>query len=1538
MVSSLYRFAFLLTVFWSALILGATAQDKSLLPEPLHSVPTCPEGVRFTAGPNYLEVEIGGKDAPFWRRGKEFYMVLPFGEKSQAEFVDYRLEREEGKANADAPEVLTPEDEEKYPQLKKRMDQHYWLDMEEIGVVRFWRLFKAESNRGPMNVGLPVNYRIAWLKARFPFKKNYEPPKTPFFDWQKGYASLLHHIVANPEQLALYAHRQGLSPNTPPRPDCWIPGKNRIGNWFKVLIEKDDVYRLTGKHFREAGLDPAAINPYQVQLFSRGQEVPCLPLVPPGEKLDAGLGVVFYGLGSESPYSTERAYWVQVSPETPGNTPSLPLKPNPTGYPLKKKGVVKTHSTMRVEEDEELLIEHGSFLSIQKSHWVWMHLTDGENKRWEIPFDLPFRDPLTTEALTLEMEFYFEGSVRSNPPLPANAPPLRVRLNDSPPKTVRPFKNLKDTTRDIAFAPEFFRAKGNRLFLEFDQPLDPSQTNAKIYFDFLTIDYWRNLIPVEGRLQLTSPGHNPWLKTAGFMKGAPLVLDITDPEKPVALEAEPLPITKTLPIPTHAIYCAEGDRSILAVSPQVIPEAPQPLPFHDALNLRESKHECDYLIIYHDPFQEIVAPLQALHQSQGYQVKSVPISAVYQDFSEGEVTPHAIKDFLFYTLQNWRRPPSYVCLVGDATSDYRNQLKNEVDNQVPTYSFDAGLSQIWASDFWFTTLTGKDLLADIILGRISARYPEDAREMIQKVVEFSRSAPLGPWRGRMGFCADDTGFRGSLDRLKEEFTPLPMSKPSIYLEETIYEDNFYLPDPLVEQKNLKVSTDATLQILKTLNQGVSMMMFMGHGSPNIWTDERIWFGGDSPNSDNVNLQNGNRMPFVATFTCNQGAFDYPKPKWHICISEDMMRPPEGGAIAMYVPSGPGFTTVHEKIAEALLQAIFREGKRRVGDAVTLSRLNYILDNEQSEMLRMFILLGDPLVKLPFPQHLGNLETAPASISTQILPENPEAFLMGETPNAGEGSFQVLLVDPEGRSTVVEEKALFSGGIIRCNVPVPADAVPGKWTVRLYYADEKTGEDGLLQGVFKVERPLLKLERLAWVESPKGPKDRGRMAVELVNESGVALREGRLTLGLVGPDGSWDDWKEERRLDLAPGEKETLHFTPRPNKVLSVFQALLDERFLLPSAVEEGRQPSRHELVAFLPEGDKGPEAYFHPALAKASLQSTSGKDQIRLTVPLFLAGLTTTTAAQVALYDGDKALGQLGAQLSNTPSADAPFQAHLILSAPQKTLAGKTFNLRLSGNNGLEKNWPLPMPTVQSADLAVVPETAAFDRQEYVEGETVFLRFQVENRGTLKAPAFRIQGNEKRERGGSSPLKSLPSVDQWKQEPLGAGQKRWVKLRWDYKAGERVAGKRTVSVELDPGNKVADPNRDNNLLMVDFQVLRKAEVKVTDIQREEKVQEDGTRLGRLEAVVENVGEGRAINRQLGFFRKEPTGEDDFSNPDYLLEERLLPPLPGHYRETHSLEWEMGGDDSISSATVKVYRTLKTIRAIMEQQPENYENW
>ena len=148
----------------------------------------------------------------------------------------------------------------------------------------------------------------------------------------------------------------------------------------------------------------------------------------------------------------------------------------------------------------------------------------------------------------------------------------------------------------------------------------------------------------------------------------------------------------------------------------------------------------DFLIIAHQDFIESVRPLKALRKSEGLSVGVVDMEDVYDEFSFGEKSPQALKDFLRYARKHWSPKPKYVLLVGDASYDPRDYLGYGNQDYVPTKLMDTFYLET-ASDDWFVDFDD-DGLPELAIGRLPVQTKEEADAVISKIVGYGQSDPV----------------------------------------------------------------------------------------------------------------------------------------------------------------------------------------------------------------------------------------------------------------------------------------------------------------------------------------------------------------------------------------------------------------------------------------------------------------------------------------------------------------------------------------------------------------------------------------------------------------------------------------------------------------------------------------------------------------------------------------------------------------------------------------------------------------------------
>ena len=275
--------------------------------------------------------------------------------------------------------------------------------------------------------------------------------------------------------------------------------------------------------------------------------------------------------------------------------------------------------------------------------------------------------------------------------------------------------------------------------------------------------------------------------------------------------------------------------SIVSLPQQSLAEAP----FTSLENLRSRSERADYLVIYYDGFRAAADSLAAWRREHlplrgaaaPFETKTVPISALYDQFSGGRTDPAAIRNFLRAAFYNWNeggspRRPTFVTFLGDASYDFKNLTGRAPAGQpgalVPTYedNFDgAPWSRQFVTDDWLLNVDDASVVVpDLLGGRIPVDDAATALAVVRsKVLGHERNSPLGEWRNRVMLIADDDmqGERPDelrLTHLKQtmtldaNFTPPHLDRDYVYLH--TYRPAPGRPSPAPRRPSGRASTRA----------------------------------------------------------------------------------------------------------------------------------------------------------------------------------------------------------------------------------------------------------------------------------------------------------------------------------------------------------------------------------------------------------------------------------------------------------------------------------------------------------------------------------------------------------------------------------------------------------------------------------------------------------------------------------------------------------------------------------------------------------
>jgi hypothetical protein len=346
-------------------------------------------------------------------------------------------------------------------------------------------------------------------------------------------------------------------------------------------------------------------------------------------------------------------------------------------------------------------------------------------------------------------------------------------------------------------------------------------------------------------------------------------------------------------------------------------------------NLRDSGNAADLVIITHSDFKDSVKPLQELRQSQGMSVKVIDVQDVFDEFSFGQKSPQAIKEFLALARSSWKKSPRFALFVGDASFDPNNHLGRGDFDFVSTKLIDTKLMET-ASDDWFADSDG-DGLAEMAIGRLPVRTAEEASRMISKIVSYDAAA-----RPRDILLASDVNDGLDFQSEREQVRSLAPGDVSVQI---------------IDRGQLGAEA-ARSQMLDSLTRGPWVVSYFGHGSVDLWR------GNLFTSADAREMSNSGNLPVFFAITCLNGYFQDPTLD---SLAESLMKSERGGAVAVWTSSGMCDAYPQAMLDQEMFRLILAPdgGSLMLGEAALKAKSSVADD----DVRRTYILFGDPTTRL-----------------------------------------------------------------------------------------------------------------------------------------------------------------------------------------------------------------------------------------------------------------------------------------------------------------------------------------------------------------------------------------------------------------------------------------------------------------------------------------------------------------------------------------------------------------------------------------------
>jgi hypothetical protein len=154
----------------------------------------------------------------------------------------------------------------------------------------------------------------------------------------------------------------------------------------------------------------------------------------------------------------------------------------------------------------------------------------------------------------------------------------------------------------------------------------------------------------------------------------------------------------------------------------------------------------------------------------------------------------------------------------------------------------------------------------------------------------------------------------------------------------------------------RLGTEATrTAIVDAFNGEGGLVSYVGHGGIHLWASENIF------DSSRVSTLDSRRdPPLVLTLNCLNGYFHFP---YFNSLAEELVKAEGKGAIAVVAPSGLSLNEPAHLYHKALVGELVSGRHRRLGDALLAAQSAYAASGAFPELLRIYLLLGDPALTL-----------------------------------------------------------------------------------------------------------------------------------------------------------------------------------------------------------------------------------------------------------------------------------------------------------------------------------------------------------------------------------------------------------------------------------------------------------------------------------------------------------------------------------------------------------------------------------------------
>jgi hypothetical protein len=783
----------------------------------------------------------------------------------------------------------------------------------------------------------------------------------------------------------------------------------RSGSWYKLAVEKEGVFRINHDLLKKMGVNPGSIDPKKIRIYgnpggmlpqansaSRPDDLQELSIFVSGEadgKFDKKDFIVFYASGPDRAtlnpekeifhyeknlYSNRNFYFLTVSEQDGRRVSETPDLPAGSGT------VAEFNDCVYHEIDEHNELHSGR---------EWYGEKFGLTNELLLKFNIPgivaaseikiVSDVMGQSYANASFKLFLNNSqIGEQPILPIPSGRYSSKGYDRRDTIIVNETAVGASTKDeqqIVY--NFAKASG------FSQG----------YLDYILLNFKR---------QLKLYGSQTIFTSAASLQNAVSTFSITNTTADVLI----WDITEPADIKAHAFVPKEGTatfttttdylKKFIVFDPSIgAPEFVEEIPNQNLHGLATP----NLIVVTHPLFKDEATRLANHRQSNdNWSVQVVTTDEVYNEFSSGRQDVSAIRDFVKLLYDKNPNALKAILLFGKCSYDYKDRVQDNT-NFVPTYESRNSLAplQTYSSDDFFAFLEPAEgewrespvmmHTLDIGVGRLPVSTLAQATAVVDKIIEYdSDISARGYWRKKIAFVADDgnseDGFTSLHQYQADALARLVEESNAGFDTKKLFMGKYVK----TVKPNGETVPQMTEDIISAFEDGSLIINYTGHGSEQLWTDERVF-------SDQIiNELENDLYPFLVNATCEFGRHDDPfqTSSAEICITRA-----NAGAIGSVTSTRPVNSPTNFELNEAFYQALFErtsEGYSCIGEVFRKTKNNSIVGVGN----RNFSLLADPSMTLALPPDVVKITSIKTENGSDTLKALSRVIIKGHIENAG----------------------------------------------------------------------------------------------------------------------------------------------------------------------------------------------------------------------------------------------------------------------------------------------------------------------------------------------------------------------------------------------------------------------------------------------------------------------------------------------------------------------------------------------------------